>query len=78
VGIANLVSLYAPDAIVLGGGVVQSLHLYLDAIWKVIRTNCKYVPYEHIEIGASSLGPNAALIGAAQTWFHRYQHSHAS
>lgn len=78
VGIANLVSLYAPDAIVLGGGVVHNIHLYLDKIWKVIRTNCKYVPYEHIEIGASSLGPDAALIGAAQTWFHRYQHSHAS
>ncbi|MDR3719136.1 MAG: ROK family protein [Bryobacteraceae bacterium] len=78
VGIANLVSLYAPDAIVLGGGVVQNLDLYLETIWKVIRTNCKYVPYEHIEIGPSSLGPDAALIGAAQTWFHRYQHSHAS
>jgi glucokinase len=78
VGIANLVSLYAPDAIVLGGGVVQDIHLYLDTIWKVIRTNCKYVPYAHIEIGPSSLGPDAALIGAAQTWFHRYQHSHAS
>jgi glucokinase len=78
VGIANLVSLYAPDAIVLGGGVLQNIQLYLDTIWKVIRTNCKYVPYEHIEIGPSSLGPDAALIGAAQTWFHRYQHSHAS
>lgn len=78
VGIANLVSLYAPDAIVLGGGVLQNIQMYLDTIWKVIRTNCKYVPYEHIEIGPSSLGPDAALIGAAQTWFHRYQHSHAS
>lgn len=86
VGIANLVSLFAPDAIVLGGGVMQNIHLYLDTIWKVVRTNCKYVPFEHIEIGPSSLGPDAALIGAAQTWFHRYQsqdyksktHSHAS
>lgn len=81
VGIANLVSLFAPDAIVLGGGVVHDMHLYLDTIWKVVRTNCKYVPFEHIEVGPSSLGPDAALIGAAQTWFHRYQpqtHSHAS
>lgn len=81
VGIANLISLFAPSAIVLGGGVVQDLHLYLDDIWKIVRTNCKYVPFEHIEIGPSSLGPDAALIGAAQTWFHRYQrntHSHAS
>jgi len=81
VGIANLISLYAPDAIVLGGGVLKDTGLYLESIWKVIRTNCKYVPFEHIEIGPSSLGHDAALIGAAQTWFHRYQpqvHCHAS
>jgi glucokinase len=81
VGIANLISLFAPDAIVLGGGVMRNIDLFLDTIWKLIRTNCKYVPFEHIEIGPSSLGPDAALIGAAQTWFHRYQRrtkSHAS
>lgn len=73
VGIANLVSMFAPDAIVLGGGVMRDIDLYLDTIRKVIRTNCKYVPFEHIEIGSSSLGPDAALIGAAQTWFYRYK-----
>ncbi len=39
----------------------------------VIRENCKLVPHEHIEITLASLGPDVALIGAAQVWHHRFE-----
>jgi glucokinase len=71
-GLANLVTLYTPDAIVLGGSVMQSSDLFLDTIHKTIATSCRFVPYEHTEIALASLGEDANLIGAARVWHHRF------
>jgi glucokinase len=72
VGLANVVSLFAPDAIVLGGGVMKSANLFLDRIRQVIRENCRLVPFERVEISLASLGPDVGLIGAAQVWHHHF------
>jgi len=72
VGLANIVSVFTPDAIVLGGGVMKSADLFLDRIRQVIRENCRLVPFERVEISLASLGPDVALIGAAQVWHHRF------
>jgi glucokinase len=72
VGLANIVSLFAPDAIVLGGSVMKSAHLFFDRIHEVIRQNCRLVPFEHVEISLASLGPDVGLIGAAQVWYHHF------
>jgi glucokinase len=71
-GLANLVTLYTPDAIALGGGVMRSAHLFLEGARGVIRQNCGLVPFEKTEILLASLGPDTALAGAARAWFHRY------
>jgi len=73
VGLANLVTLFAPEAIVLGGSVMKSAHLFLDQIRQVIRQNCGLVPFERVEISLASLGPDVGLIGAAQVWHHHFQ-----
>ncbi len=72
-GFANLVTLFAPDAIVLGGSVAKSAHLFLDRIHEIIRQNCGLVPFERVEISLASLGPDVGLIGAAQVWHHHFQ-----
>ncbi|MGA2076075.1 MAG: ROK family protein [Terriglobia bacterium] len=72
VGLANIVSVFTPDAIVLGGGVMKSANLFLDRIRQVIRENCRLVPHDRVEISLASLGPDVALIGAAQVWHHRF------
>lgn len=72
-GLANLVNIFAPRTIVLGGSVMKSAPLFLDRIHQVIRENCKLVPHDHIEITLASLGPEVALIGAAQVWHHRFE-----
>lgn len=72
VGLANLVTLFAPDALVLGGSVMKSASLFLDRIHEVIQQNCRLVPYERVEISVASLGPDVGLIGAAQVWHHRF------
>jgi glucokinase len=72
VGLANIVSVFTPDAIVLGGGVMKSADLFLERIRQVIRENCRLVPFERVEISLASLGQDVALIGAAQVWHHRF------
>jgi glucokinase len=71
-GLANLVVLFAPDTIVLGGSVMKSLHLFLAGIRNVIRESCRYVPFEKTELAPASLGDDANLIGAARVWHHRF------
>ncbi len=71
-GLANLVTLFVPDTIVLGGSVMKSSDLFLDGISKIIRQCCRYVPFEKTELALASLGENANLIGAARVWHHRF------
>lgn len=71
-GLANLVTLYVPDAIVLGGSVMKSADLFLDTIHKTIAASCHFVPYERCEIALASLGEDANLIGAARVWYHSF------
>jgi glucokinase len=73
VGLANLVTLFAPDAIILGGSVMKSASLFLDRIHQVIEQNCRLVPFERVSISLASLGPDVGVIGAAQVWHHRFQ-----
>lgn len=71
-GLANLVTLYCPDAIVLGGSVMNSSDLLLDTIHKTIAASCHFVPYQRTEVALASLGENANLIGAARVWYHKF------
>jgi glucokinase len=71
-GLANLINLFVPEIIVLGGSVMNSAGLFLDGIRQVIRRGCRFVPFERTELALASLGENANLIGAARVWHHRY------
>jgi len=70
-GIANLVTLFAPQMIALGGGLLQSHHLFLPAIHETVRRNCGLVPHAQVIIVPASLGADAGLAGAAQVWLSR-------
>ena len=72
-GVANLINLFVPDVIVLGGSVMKSAPLFLGDIRKVIRQGCRFVPYERTELALASLGEHANLIGAARVWHHRFR-----
>ena len=73
-GLANLINLFTPDMIVLGGSVMKSAVLFLEGIRKTICRGCRFVPYEKTELALASLGEDANLIGAARVWHHRYRH----
>ena len=71
-GLANLVTLFTPDAIVLGGSVMNSAVLFLEEIRRTICRCCRFVPYEKADLTLASLGEDANLIGAARVWHHRF------
>ena len=72
-GLANLINLFVPEVIVLGGSMMKSAPLFLDGIRKVIRQGCRFVPHEKTELALASLGEDANLIGAARVWHHRFR-----
>lgn len=72
-GLANLINLFTPDAIVLSGSVLKSSLLFLDGIRSVISRGCRFVPFEKAELTMASLGEDANLIGAARVWHHRFE-----
>ena len=71
-GLANLISLFTPDAIVLSGSVMKSADLFLPRIRDVIRTGCRFVPAEKTQLTLASLGEDTNLIGAARVWHYRF------
>jgi glucokinase len=78
-GLANLVTLFTPDVIALGGGLMRSGHLFLERARQVVRQVCTQVPAENTALILASFGQDAGLAGAARAWLHRYQpggHAH--
>jgi glucokinase len=71
-GLANLVTLFAPERIALGGGVMKSHVLYMSEIKRVVAKFCTQVPAEKVSIGCASLGADVGVLGAAQAWLQRF------
>jgi glucokinase len=71
-GLANLINLFTPDMIVLGGSVTKCAVLFLEEIRKTICRGCRFVPFEKTELVLASLGDDANHIGAARVWHYRF------
>lgn len=69
-GLANLIGLFVPEIIVLGGSVMKSVRL--KDLRAVIAQGCRFVPWEKTELAVASLGEDANLIGAARVWHYRF------
>ena len=69
-GIANLINLFMPEMIVLGGSIMKSVQL--EDVRKVVASGCRFVPFQLTTLAHASLGENANLIGAARVWHHRF------
>lgn len=65
IGIANVVSVFTPDRVVIGGGVSAALDLFTDSIWAELRRRVHLTPLEQVEIVPAELGVWAGAIGAA-------------
>jgi len=68
-GLANLVTIFCPDTIVLGGGMMKSADLFLPKALGLVQRLCTQVPVENTSIVLAGLGHDTGLLGAACVWF---------
>jgi glucokinase len=64
--IANLVSLFDPQVIVMTGGVMNAGDLFLDDVKDAAREFAQPLSFPDVEIVISTLGTEANLLGAAR------------
>ena len=64
IGIANLLHLYSPERVVLGGGVMACFDLMRERIEATVRARAMPA-YRGVPIGLGELGGRAGLLGAA-------------
>ncbi len=65
IALANLINLFNPGIIILGGGVANVGELILNPIWETVRSRSLLASYDQTKIVISQLGREAVAIGAA-------------
>jgi glucokinase len=65
VGIANLVNIFCPQVVVIGGGVSAAGDLLLDPAREVMRRRALRPGRDEVRVGVAAFGAEAGVIGAA-------------
>ena len=68
-GLANLINVFTPELIVLGGGVSHSLYLVLPTLYSTVRQHTVVCPQRTVSIVPTALGDDVGLLGAAALFF---------
>jgi predicted NBD/HSP70 family sugar kinase len=72
VGLVNLVNMFNPDIIILGGEMIGSKGILLGRLKEYIKRHALGFSTEGLQIYSSSLGENAPLVGAASVLLEEY------
>jgi glucokinase len=65
IGVAAVITILAPERIVLGGGVTQAGDFLFEPLRDHVRQRVKLVPVEKVPILPATLGPDVGILGAA-------------
>ena len=65
-GVANLVSLFDPEVVVITGGLAKAADLFLGALKKGMIEHAQPLAAKVVKVEVSTLGEEANLIGAAR------------
>ena len=65
IGIVNIIHAFNPELVVIGGGVTNSIHLFLPALTELVHERAWTFPRKKVQIKAASLGNKAAALGIA-------------
>ncbi len=65
IGIANLINIFNPEMIVIGGGVKDAWPLFIDAVQEEVARRAFEVPAKRTRIVPSLLGDDAGMVGSA-------------
>lgn len=71
VGLVNVIHIFNPEVIILGGGVTQMGEQILEPAQRIIRERTMKVPYDAAKIVIAQLGSDVGLVGAgALIYYH--------
>lgn len=65
IGLANVVTMFGPDRIVVGGGIAEAGDLVMEPIESAVKRRVTLVPTDRIEIVPAHFGRYAGAVGAA-------------
>jgi len=65
-GVANLVSLFDPEIVVIGGGLAQASDLFLNALRKSMKERAQPISGKQVRVVTSKLAGDANLLGVAR------------
>ncbi len=71
VGLVNLINIFNPERIIIGGGMAQIGEKLLKPAQQVVKERAFSLPARTVKILRAKLGGNSAVIGAALFWFQR-------
>ena len=70
IGISNLINIFEPDCIVIGGGFARYDYMLLDKLkGRLLNSNLLFNKRDDIVLRVAEFGNDAGIIGASQLWF---------
>lgn len=64
IGVANAITIFDPDVVIIGGGVSKAGKIIFDKVQEVVNTRCFKSMAEHTKVVPAALGTDAGVIGA--------------
>jgi glucokinase len=71
--VANLTTIFNPEMIILGGGVITSCRSLLPTVVATVKSNIHLLARNSVEIVESHLGDDAGVLGAAAMIFDEFK-----
>jgi len=72
-GIVGIINIFAPQRVILGGGISEAGDFYVDCITKLVMKQVMKETSEYVDIQSASLGNKAGFCGAAALVFENEQ-----
>jgi glucokinase len=66
IGVANMVSLFDPEVVIVGGGMACAADLYFDSLREALLERAQPLAARQVKLAVSKLGDNANLLGCAR------------
>ena len=73
VGLVNIIHIFNPQVIILGGGVTQMGPMLMEPALRIVQERTMKVPLDAVRIVLAELGGNAGLVGAGALVYHYTQ-----
>jgi len=78
VGLVNIIHIFNPDLIILGGGLTQMGDILLEPALRIVQDRAMAVPRNAAHIVLAELGANTGLVGAGALIYYHMKQDQAS